>query len=146
MRSEGTHNNKAPQIVRGEGTHSNKPPRIVRGEGTYSMKNKREKNSKKPEQFIIFQAEARENYFSTSEDEVIHIEPEDKENSENSCIEEIFDNKSVEHTFNEQNSKINKKQQIKTRKNVKIIIIQNPKKTVHPQSLLHLTQNLSSKF
>ena len=33
-------------------------------------------------------------------------------------IKEIFKNKNVEDTFNEQNSKINKKQQIETRENV----------------------------
>ena len=83
-------------------------------------KNKRQKNGKKPKQFIIPQEEESENYFSTSEDEVIDIEPENEENSnnsENSCIEEIFKNENVEDTFNEQNSEINKKQQIKTREN-----------------------------
>ena len=67
-------------------------------------KNKREKNGKKPAQFIIPQKEESGDYFSTSEDEVIDIkaedevidiEPEDKENSENSCIEEIFENKNI---------------------------------------------------
>ena len=58
---------------------------------------------------------------STSDDEVIDVEPEDKENSENaenSCIEEVFENKSVEDTFNQHNFEINKKQQIKTWENV----------------------------
>ena len=54
---------------------------------------KREKNGKKPERFIIPQEEESENYSSTSEEEVIDMEPEDEENSENSCIEEIFENK-----------------------------------------------------
>ena len=53
-------------------------------------KNRRENNSKKPKQFIIPEEEESVNYFSTSEDEVINIEPE---NGENSCIEEIFVNK-----------------------------------------------------
>ena len=78
-------------------------------------KNKREKNGKKPKQFITPQKEESENYFSTSEDEVIDIEPEDEENS---FIGEIFENKNVEDPFNERNSGINKKQQIKTRENV----------------------------
>ena len=82
-------------------------------------KNKRQKNSKKPKQSIIPQEEESENYFSTSEDEVIDIEPENEENFENSSIEEIFENENVEDTFNEQSSEINKKQQIKTRENVK---------------------------
>ena len=75
-------------------------------------KNKRQKNVKKPKQFIIPQEEESENYFSTSEDEVIDIEPKDEENSENSknyCIEEIFENKNNEDTSNEQNSEINEK-------------------------------------
>ena len=58
-------------------------------------KNKRQKNGKKPKQFFIPQEEGSENYFSTSEDEVIDIKPENEENSENSensCIEEIFEN------------------------------------------------------
>ena len=71
-------------------------------------KNKRNKNGKKPKQFIIPQEQESENYFSTSEDEVIHIKTEDEENSENSCIEEIFENKNIEDTVNEQSSEINK--------------------------------------
>ena len=62
-------------------------------------KNKREKNGKKPKQFIIPLEEESENYFSTFEDEVIDIEPEDEENSENSYIEEIFENGNIEDTF-----------------------------------------------
>ena len=81
-------------------------------------KNKRNKNGKKPKQFIIPQEEESENYFSTSEDEVIDIETEDEENSENSSIEEIFENKNIEDTFNEQSSEINKNQQIKTKENL----------------------------
>ena len=81
-------------------------------------KNKREKNGKKPKQFIIPQEEESENYFSTFEDEVIDIEPEDEKHSENSCIEEIFENQNIKDTFNEQSSEINKKQQIKTRENL----------------------------
>ena len=46
------------------------------------------------------------------------MEPENKENCENSCIEEIFENKIVENTFNEQNSEVNQKQQIETKENV----------------------------
>ena len=72
-------------------------------------KNKRKKNGKKPNQFIIPQEAESQYYFSTSED---------GENSTNSYIEEIFENKNVENTCNEQNSKINKKQQIKIRENV----------------------------
>ena len=68
-------------------------------------KNKRNKNGKKPKQFIIPQEEKSENYFSTSEDEVIDMEPE--ESSESSCIEEISEN--IEDTFNERNSEMNKK-------------------------------------
>ena len=75
-------------------------------------KNKGKKNSKKPKQFIIPEDEESENYFSTSEDEVIDIEPKDEENSENSensCIGEIFENENVEDSFNKQNSEINQK-------------------------------------
>ena len=72
----------------------------------------------KPKQFTTPQEEESENYFSTSEDEVIDIEHEDEENSENCCIEEILKNKNFEVTFNEQYSEINKKQQIKNRENV----------------------------
>ena len=64
-------------------------------------KTKRCKNGKKPQQFIIPQEEESENYLSTSKDEVIDIKPEYEENSENSCIEEILENKNVEDTFNE---------------------------------------------
>ena len=71
-------------------------------------------------QFSIPQEEESENYFSTSEDEVINIEPEGEENSENSRIEEIFGNKNVEDTFNEQNFRINKKQQMKPGKRRKL--------------------------
>ena len=60
-------------------------------------KNKRNKNGKKPKQFIIPQEEKSENYFSTSEDEVIDMEPEDEESSGSSCIEEIFENENIEH-------------------------------------------------
>ena len=73
-------------------------------------KNKRNKNGEKPKQFINPQEEESENYFSTSEDEVIDMEPEDEESSESSCIEEIFGN--------ERNSEINKNRQIKTRENL----------------------------
>ena len=69
-------------------------------------------------QFIIPQEKESKNYFSTSEDEVIDIEPEDEENSENSCIEEIFENENIEDTFNERNSEINKKRQIDPRENL----------------------------
>ena len=51
-------------------------------------KNKKEKNAKKTKQFIIPQEEESENYFSTSEDEVMYIEPEDKKNSEISCTDQ----------------------------------------------------------
>ena len=81
-------------------------------------KNKRNKNDKKPKQFIIPQEEKSENSFSTSEDEVIDIEPEDKESSESSCIEEIFENENIEDTFNERNSEININRQIETRENL----------------------------
>ena len=54
------------------------------------VKNERNKNCKKPKQFIIPQEEKSENYFSTSEDEVIDMEPEDEENSESSCIHNII--------------------------------------------------------
>ena len=40
--------------------------------------------------------QAKKNYFSTSEDEVIDIEPEDEENCEKSFIEEIFENQNIE--------------------------------------------------
>ena len=85
------------------------------------VKNKRQKNGKRPKQFIIPQEEESENYVSTFEDKVIDIEPvneENFENSENTCIEEIFENEIVNDTFNEQRSEINQKQQIKTRENV----------------------------
>ena len=68
---------------------------------------------KKPKKFILPQEEESENYFSTSQDEVIDIEPEDEENSENSCIEEIFENKNFEDTFNDKNSEMNQKNQQK---------------------------------
>ena len=81
-------------------------------------KNKNDKNGKKPKKFTIPQEEETENYFSTSEDEAIDIEPEDEENSKNSCIEEIFENENIEDTFNERNSEINKKRQLETRENL----------------------------
>ena len=62
-----------------------------------------------PKQFSIPQEEGCENYFSFFEDEIIDIEPEDKETSKNSCIEKIFENKNFEATFNEQNFEINEK-------------------------------------
>ena len=46
------------------------------------------------------------------------MEPDDEESSESSCIEEIFENENIEDTFNERNSEINKKRQIKTRENL----------------------------
>ena len=67
-------------------------------------KNKGNKNGKKPKQFIIPQEEKSENYFSTSEDEVIDMEPKYEESSKSSCIEEIFENENIEDTFNERNS------------------------------------------
>ena len=82
-------------------------------------KNKRKKNSKKHKKFIIPQEGERENYSSTFNDKVIDIVPKDEENSENSCIEQIFKNQNIEDTFNEHDSEINKKLQIKTRENVK---------------------------
>ena len=63
-------------------------------------KNKRQKNGKKPKKFIILQGKESENYFFTSEEEIIDMGPENEENSENSCIEEIFENENVEDTFN----------------------------------------------
>ena len=38
MRAEGTHDQKAPLIVRGKGTHDQKAPRIVRGKGSHGQK------------------------------------------------------------------------------------------------------------
>ena len=55
---------------------------------------------------------------STSEDEIIDMEPDDEESSESSCIEEIFENQNIEDIFNERNSKINKNRQIETRENL----------------------------
>ena len=59
------------------------------------QKIKREKNGKKPKQFIIPQEEESDYYFSTSEDEVIDIEPKDEDNSENSCIDEIIESEKI---------------------------------------------------
>ena len=54
------------------------------------------------------------NYLSTFEDEVINIEPEDKENSKNSFIEWIFENKNFKDIFNKENSGMNQKKPIGT--------------------------------
>ena len=81
-------------------------------------RSRRKKNAKKAKNINDLENEEIDNYFSTSEDEVIDIkneyevidiETEDKENSEN---------KNIEDTFNEQSSEINKKQQIKTMENL----------------------------
>ena len=109
-------------------------------------KNKREKNGEKPKQSIIPQEEESGDYFSTSEDEVIDIKAEDEENSENSCIEGIFDNKNIEDTFNERSSEINKKQKIKTRENLENDNNSEFEENCPPQSPLHPNQNLTGKF
>ena len=78
------------------GSDSDSDPEYLEYLKETQTKNKRWKNSKKPKQFIIPQEEENRNYFSTFEDEIIDIEPENEENSENSensnnsCIEEIF--------------------------------------------------------
>ena len=56
-------------------------------------KNEREKNDKKPQQFIIPQEEGSGNYFSTSEDKVIEMEPKNEEHSETlilNCFSKIL--------------------------------------------------------
>ena len=73
-------------------TDSDSDPEYLDYSKEIQAKNKRNRNGKKPKQFIIPQEEESKNYFSTSEDDAIDIEPEDEENSENSCIEEIFEN------------------------------------------------------
>ena len=49
--------------------------------------------------------------------------------SKNSHIEQIFKNKNVKHTFNEQNSEVNRKQQIETRENFKNLKFKFTKRT-----------------
>ena len=68
------------------GSDSDSDPKYLDCLKKIQAKNKREKNGKKPKQFIIPQEEESENYFSTSEDEIIDIEPKDEENSENSSL------------------------------------------------------------
>ena len=96
-----TYTKKPSQIELGSDSDSgaDSDPEYLDYLNEIQAKNKREKNGKKPEQFIIPQKEGSREYSSTSEDEVIdikaeneviNIETEDEGNSENSCIEEIF--------------------------------------------------------
>ena len=128
------------------GSDSDSDPEYMDYLKKIQAKSKREKSGRKSKQFIIPLEEESENYFSSSEGEVIDIELEDESNSENSCIEEIVDNKNLEDTFNEQNSEINEKQQIESGKMSQMIIIHSLMKTFHPQNPLHLCQNLPGKF
>ena len=74
---------------------------------TNSSENKKKKNAKKPKNINGFGSEEIENYFLTSEDEVIDIktedevidiETEDEKKTLKSCIGKIFENKNIEDT------------------------------------------------